>query len=265
MQRVIRRVTAGGAPRGRAGTSTHGAARRQDPSNHERRTRFRRKLIIAIDGPAGSGKSSTAKALAKALKIPFIDTGAMYRAVTLKAMSEGVSFADKPALVKIAERTRIELRGADPHKQRVFLDGKDVSKAIRSPEVTRNVFHIAQLPAIRREMVQKQRRMGLESGGVMEGRDIGTKVFPKADYKFYFEANPKIRALRRYRELMATGQKVTLPRVLDEIKKRDLTDYRRKEGPLRRAKDSRLIDTSSLTIQETVDKILRVVHVSQAA
>lgn len=218
------------------------------------------KLIIAIDGPAGSGKSSTAKALAKRMGLPYIDTGAMYRALTLKAMESGIRFEDVSSLVNLSKKTDINFKGTDPSTQRVFLDGKDVTEAIRQPELTKNVFHVAQEPLIRREMVKKQQELGRESGGVMEGRDIGTVVFPEADFKFFFEANPEIRARRRHRELLEAGKKVDLKTVAEDIKRRDDTDINRSEGPLRQAKDAHVIDTSSLTIDETIDKILQVVE-----
>ena len=222
-------------------------------------------LIIAIDGPAGSGKSSTAKALAKRLKLPYIDTGAMYRVVTLKAMQDGIPFTDKKRLMKIARKSRIEFQTAyrtasrgerDAVRQLVYLDGQDVTEAIRTPELTKNVFHIAQEPLIRREMVKKQRVMGLRQGGVMEGRDIGTVVFPDAPFKFYFDARPELRALRRYRELRAAGEQVTQAKVLRDILKRDRTDLTRKNSPLKPAKDAVVLDTSSLTIDQTVDRII---------
>ena len=180
-------------------------------------------------------------------------------------MQVGAPFEDKKGLLGLFKKTRIELIGTDPFKQRVCLDGKNVTKEIRLPEVTKNVFHVAQESLIRREMVKKQRSMGKKNGAVMEGRDIGTKVFPDADYKFYFEANDEIRARRRYRELIAAGQKVSLTQVLREQKKRDATDYNRKEGPLKVAKDAIVMDTSSLTIDETVDKILAVIKLSRAS
>jgi cytidylate kinase len=220
---------------------------------------MKKKLIIAVDGPAGSGKSSTAKALAKRMKLPFIDTGAMYRAVTLKAMRNHVPFEDKIKLVSVAKSCSIRLVGKDPAKQKVYLDGKDVTKAIREPELTKNVFYVAQEPLIRREMVKKQRAMGKKEGAVMEGRDIGTMVFPDADYKFFFTASDELRALRRQRELIAVGKNVPLEEVLKDIKKRDATDYNRKEGPLRQAKDAMLIDTTPLTIDETIDIMLAVI------
>ncbi len=219
-----------------------------------------RKLIIAIDGPAGSGKSSTAKALAKRMGMPYIDTGAMYRAVTLKAVREGVPFSETKKLIAITRRARIRLEGKDPAKQRVFLDGREVTKAIRLPELTKNVFYVAREPRIRRILVPKQRQMGKKAGGVMEGRDIGTVVFPDADFKFYFEASAAIRAKRRWRELIDAGQRVSLKQVLNDQRGRDLTDYRRKEGALKPAKDAIRMDTTSLTISQTVDKILNIIR-----
>ena len=228
-----------------------------------------KKLIIAIDGPAGSGKSSTAKALAKRLGLPYIDTGAMYRALTLEAMRKKIPFDDVKGLVKIAKNARIRfvkppLAGARARRagtspapaQKVYLNGKNVTDAIRTPELTRNVFYIAQIPAIRREMVKKQRQMGQRDGAVMEGRDIGTVVFPDADHKFYFTASQAIRAKRRHRDLFRAGKRMPVQQVLKDIVKRDKTDYSRKEGPLKKAKDVIEMDTTSLTIEETVDKIL---------
>src|SRR3989338_1947000 len=219
-----------------------------------------RKLIIAIDGPAGSGKSTTAQALAVRMKLPYIDTGAMYRAVTLRAMNERISFENKKALVVVAKKARIELKGKNPQKQRVLLDGKEVTKEIRLPELTKNVFYISQEPAIRREMVKKQQAMGKKAGAVMEGRDIGTKVFPNADYKFFFVASPEIRSKRRFKEIIAEGKKISIQEVLSDLIRRDKTDLTRKEGPLKKAKDALLIDTTSLTIEGTVDRILQIIQ-----
>ena len=219
-----------------------------------------RKLIIAIDGPAGSGKSTTAKLLASCLKVPYVDTGAMYRAITLKAMNEKVPFEDTKKLVVVAKKATIHLSETKRSKQKVFLDGKDVTKTIRTPELTKNVFRVAQNPAIRRVMVKKQRILGRKQGAVMEGRDIGTVVFPKADYKFYLIADPRLRAERRYKELIAAGKQVTLKEVIRDQKKRDAKDRNRKVGPLKKAKDAFLIDTTPLTIQGTVARILAVVR-----
>ncbi len=217
---------------------------------------MKKKLIIALDGPAGSGKSTTAKLLAEIIGVPYIDTGAMYRAATLKAMRAGVDLKNTRELIKIAKSASIRFKEGGGGKQRVFLDGKNVTQAIRRPELTKNIFYVAQEPIIRREMVKKQRALGSKSGAVMEGRDIGTVVFPKADYKFFLDADPTLRAMRRYKELLALGKKATLEEVSKDLKTRDATDINRKEGPLRPAKDAVRIDTTSLTIQETVDRIL---------
>ncbi len=214
-----------------------------------------KKLIIAIDGPAGSGKSTVAKIVAKKLKLPYIDTGAMYRAVTLKGIQEGIDLQNTKALIVAAKKARIELlevRG----QQKFLLDKKDVTQAIRTPELTKNVFYVAQEPLIRREMVKKQRLMGQKSGAVMEGRDIGTVVFPEADFKFYLEADPEVRARRRYLELRKTGGKAAYSEVLKDLIRRDRSDKTRKEGPLRVAKDAFFLNTTPLTIPEVVDTIL---------
>ncbi len=219
----------------------------------------KKKLIVAIDGPAGSGKSTTARRLAKRLGLPYIDTGAMYRALTLKVTRESIPFDDVPALVRSVKKAHIRLAG-DPEKQKVFLNGKDVTRPIREPELTNNVVYIAREPRIRHEMVKKQRAMGRQRGAVMEGRDIGTVVFPRADFKFYFEADSKLRARRRRRELLVAGKRPSFARVYAEILERDRADRTRKQGPLRRAKDARLMDTTLLTIDQTVDKILRIIE-----
>lgn len=218
-----------------------------------------KKLIIALDGPAGSGKSTTAKLLAETIKVPYIDTGAMYRAATLKAMREGVDLKNTPKLIKTAKAAKIQFKKSASGAQLVYLDGRDVTRDIRLPELTKNVFYVAQEPLIRREMVKKQRALGKKAGAVMEGRDIGTVVFPDADFKFYLDADIRLRAKRRYRDLKALGKRVTLKQVLTDQKRRDATDYNRKEGPLKIAKDALRIDTTSLTIEGTVDKILDIV------
>ena len=215
-----------------------------------------RKLIIAIDGPAGSGKSTTARALAMRLKLPYIDTGAMYRALTLEAMRLKIPFEDISQLAKLAKKIKIRFGPMRALKQKVYLNGRDVTKAIRTPQLTRNVMYVAREPRLRREMVKKQRSLGRLGGAVMEGRDIGTVVFPRADHKFFFDASPLVRARRRYRELLAEGKKTTLARVAREIEIRDRSDIDRKEGALKAAKDARLLDTSGLTISATVDRIL---------
>ena len=213
-----------------------------------------RKLIIAIDGPAGSGKSTTAKYLARLLKLPYIDSGAMYRATTWKIMQKHIPFSDLKRMVKVARKIKIRFSG-----KKVLADGRDVSKVIRTPELTKKVVHIAKQPLIRHEMVKKQRALGGAEGAVMEGRDIGTVVFPRADYKFYFDADLKIRAFRRWRDLKRAGKRMPISQVKKEVKERDLTDIRRKAGALKVAKGAIVLDTSGLTIPQTAVKILKII------
>lgn len=194
------------------------------------------------------------------LKLPYIDTGAMYRALTLEAMRLHIPFQNIPELVKLSKKIRIRFGPMRVFNQKVYLNGRDVTKAIRTPELTQNVVFVAREPRLRREMVKKQRALGKKGGAVMEGRDIGSVVFPKADYKFFFDASVEIRARRRYRELLAEGKKPSLARVAREIKLRDSSDRNRKAGALRVAKGARVLDTTSLTIPATVDKILAILR-----
>lgn len=211
-------------------------------------------LIIAIDGPAGSGKSTVSKLIAKRLGLIYIDTGAMYRALTLKAMRQGLDLEDGSALTELARTTKIELKDKD--SLHVFLDGVDVSVPIRTPEVTANVRYIARTPGVRQEMVKLQRAMGKKSGGVLEGRDIGTVVFPDADYKFYLDANPEERAKRRLKDLVELGRQTKVEDVKKDIVERDESDIKRAVGALKVAGDAIVIDTTSLSIDEVVDRLI---------
>lgn len=212
-------------------------------------------LIIAIDGPAGSGKSTVSKIVAKRLALLYIDTGAMYRALTLKAMREGINLEDEDALVSLAKSAMIGLEEKD--KLHVFLDGEDVSLAIRIPDVTANVKYIACVPGVRREMVALQRSIGQKHGGaVLEGRDIGTVVFPNADYKFYLDASPEERAKRRCKELIESGQKASEISVKEDILTRDDSDMKRSMGALKKADDAIFVDTTGLSIEGVTEKIL---------
>jgi len=216
-------------------------------------------MIIAIDGPAGSGKSTVSKAVAKRLGILYVDTGAMYRALTLKAIRKGCGFEDEKALIDLSAETEINLQ-ASGDTLKVFLDGEDVGAQIRTAELTNVVRYIARVPGVRSRMAELQRSVCAESDAVLEGRDIGTIVFPNAEFKFYLDADPKERANRRLKDLMATGHKMTLEEVEKAVKIRDKGDMTRQAGPLRCAEDAIVIDTTRLTAEEVAEKVLKTIH-----
>jgi cytidylate kinase len=214
-------------------------------------------MIIAIDGPAGSGKSTVSKRVAQRLNLLYVDTGAMYRALTLKAVARGLDLQDETTLVDLAKNTSVDLTYDKENRLIVLLDGKDVSGQIRTPELTKNIKFIAGTAGVRKEMVRMQRRTAKSgNGAVLEGRDIGTVVFPDADRKFYLDADFKERAARRYKELVESGQKVDLSDIEEDVKARDKSDMERDAGPLKKADDAIAIDTTDLSIDETVKKIL---------
>ncbi len=216
----------------------------------------RRKPIVAIDGPAGSGKSTTARLAAQRLGYLYLDTGAMYRAVTLKALREGVDVRDEEAVAKLAEEAQIDLVMRDG-KLTVLLDGEDVTEAIRMPEVSRNIGPVADNPEVRRILVERQRQMGKQGGVVAEGRDIGTVVFPDAEVKLFLTALPHERARRRHKELLSKGVNLPLSDIREEIEKRDQEDMSRPVGALRKAPDAIELDTTGLSIEEQVAEVVR--------
>jgi CMP/dCMP kinase len=207
------------------------------------------KLIIAIDGPVGSGKSTLARRVAAMMGYIYIDTGAMYRAVALKAQRHGISFDAWNALTSLAGETRIDLRANDAHQQ-VFLDGEDVTGAIRTPEVAQAASKVAVIPGVRKVLVAEQRRAGERGGVVMEGRDIGSVVFPDAHIKIFLTASPEIRAERRWHEHQQKGDAIDLARTLDEIHERDRRDRERKTSPLVRAPDAVVVDSTAMEPEE---------------
>ena len=219
---------------------------------------FMKKIVVAIDGPAGAGKSTIAKLVAEKLGYAYIDTGAMYRSVALKFLQTGKEF-DEAFISQLAQTMIIEFM-PEASVNRVFVDGVEVTDAIRSAEVTANVSRVAAIGDVREAMVAQQRRMG-ESGGVlMDGRDIGTVVFPNAQLKIFLTASVEERALRRYKELVAKGQDVDLAQLKKDIASRDKQDSERAISPLRQAEDALLLDTSDMNIDQVTAKILQLVE-----
>ncbi|MEK8022858.1 MAG: (d)CMP kinase [Candidatus Hydrogenedentota bacterium] len=215
--------------------------------------------VVAIDGPAGSGKSTVARRVAERLRFTHIDTGAMFRAVTLLALNKGVSIDDEASVSGAAADAKIELR-----EGKVFLDGADVTVEIRSGRVTRDVPRVSSYPRVRELLLDLQRSMARNTVGdgdssrggiVMEGRDIGTVVFPDARWKFFIDAAPEVRAKRRLEELAAAGRRKEFEWVLADIVKRDKDDRERPVAPLKPAEDATVIDTAPLSIDEVVDQI----------
>jgi cytidylate kinase len=215
-------------------------------------------LIVAIDGPAGAGKSTVARSLAARFGLLNIESGAMYRAFALKALQAGVPTGDAVALERLAQTTAVQLEPGEAGN-RVLLDGVDVTPQLRTPEVTSAASEVSVHPAIRRWLVGLQQSLGRQSGVVMEGRDIGTVVFPAAPVKIFLDASPERRGERRYEQVRGSGD--TLPAaVLEEIRERDRRDRTRAESPLRPAADAVRIDTSDLTLEEVVARAAALVE-----
>ncbi len=214
-----------------------------------------KKLVIAIDGPAASGKSTTARLVAEKLGYLHVDTGAMYRAITAKVLKSGIALNDTEKIQLLLRATRIELRSSGA-AVRVFLDGVDVTEQIRTSEVTRSVSAVSRLRQVREKMVREQRKMGDQGGIVLEGRDIGTVVFPNADLKIFMVADIEARARRRQRELDQTESDSGLDLLKREIEERDRLDSTRDESPLKKADDAIVLDTSTRSISQQVDFVV---------
>ena len=220
-------------------------------------------MIIAIDGPSGAGKSTLGKMLARELGLLYIDTGAMYRAAALAVVAAGVNASDDAAVAAVAERARIELVG-DPDSLRVLLDGRDVTEEIRGEQITRLSSVISTFPAVRRDLVRRQRELGARGGGVvLDGRDIGTVVFPHADVKFFLTAVPEARARRRYEEDKRKETELTFAETLADINTRDQRDSTRADSPLAIAPDAFVIDTTEMSVDEVFATMLAAVHERQ--
>jgi len=213
------------------------------------------KLIIAIDGPVGSGKSTVARRVAEMLGYAYLDSGAMYRAVGLKALRHGVPLDSPERLAALAGAARIDLVPRDG-KLLVLLDGEDITEAIRVPAVSRAASVVAVVPGVRHPMVAEQQRAGEQGGVVMEGRDIGSVVFPHADLKIFLDASPEVRARRRQRELEEKGEALEFEKVLAEVHERDRRDRGREMSPLVRATDAVVVDNSAMDAEETARVIV---------
>jgi cytidylate kinase len=222
-------------------------------------------LIIAIDGPSGAGKSTLGRMLARELGLLYADTGAMYRAVALAVVEANVSANDEERVAEVARRARVELAG-DPDRLRVSLDGRDVTAEIRTEQASRLASVISTIPEVRRELVRRQREMGGRGAGVvLDGRDIGTVVFPDADVKFFVTAVPEERAKRRYEQDHARTPSLTLADTLADLNARDRRDSTRADSPLKIADDAVVIDTTELPVEEVFARMLANVREKQLA
>lgn len=215
-------------------------------------------MNIAIDGPAGAGKSTIAKLLAAKLGILYLDTGAMYRAVGLKALNTGVDISDEAAVEKMLADTKIDVT-QENGVQHVYLDGNDVSSAIRENAVSKAASDISAVPCVRYKMVELQREIASRCDTVLDGRDIGTFVLPNAEYKIFLTASAEERAKRRYAELKAKGSTLTLEQIKDDIVKRDYNDSHRTLAPLKKADDATEVDTTAMCIDDVVGRIYAII------
>lgn len=215
-------------------------------------------MNIAIDGPAGAGKSTIAKLLASKLGILYLDTGAMYRAVGFKALNTGVDIADAAAVEKMLADTKIDVK-QEGGVQHVYLDGKDVSVDIRENRVSKAASDISAVPCVRYKMVELQREIAAKCDTVLDGRDIGTFVLPNAEHKIFLTASAEERAKRRFAELKAKGSDLTFEQIKDDILKRDYNDSHRALAPLKKADDATEVDTTSMTIEEVTEKLCAII------
>jgi cytidylate kinase len=226
-----------------------------------------RALIIAIDGPVASGKSTLAEKLAAEMGYLYFDTGAMYRAVTLAALQRGVSTDDEQAMTALAEQVQIDMRAAsqtDGRQYDVLLDGVDCTWSLRTPEVEANVSRVSAYPGVRAALTEQQRRIGLRGGVVMAGRDIGTVVLPEAQLKIFLEASPEVRAKRRFDEQRARGEAADYEEVLASLKERDEYDTNRAVAPLRPAEDAHRLNTNNLEPDDVLREVTQLAMRRQA-
>ena len=221
-----------------------------------------RKLIIAIDGPAGSGKSTVGKKVAEHLGYIYVDTGAMYRAAAWKALQKKIPLDDAAAIARLVRETSMRLT-CDYRQFQITIDGADVTQAIRAPEVSEASSRISTIAAVRQELVAQQQRLGEQGGVVMEGRDIGTVVFPNADVKVFLDATPEARGERRYAEDVRNGKPGRREVTIEAVRGRDRRDASRQASPMAPAKDSIYLDTTCLTVDQVVERILSLATAAQ--
>jgi CMP/dCMP kinase len=221
-----------------------------------------KKPVITIDGPAGAGKSTISRLLAKKMNLVYLDTGAMYRAVALQAKRMNIPFSDGSALYEMCENINIHFTG-DGENSAVCIDNEDVSKEIRMPEMDMLSSSVSAVMEVRKAMTDLQRKIGENGGLVAEGRDMGTVVFPGADYKYFITASPEIRAWRRYTERIARNESVNREDVEADIRKRDEQDQSRKLAPLKPAEDAVIVDTSEMGIEQVLEKIVTSINSSR--
>ena len=213
-------------------------------------------LVIAVDGPAGAGKSTIAKIIAKDLNINYIDTGAMYRAITYKCLSNNIDINNEEAVKEIAKQTDIDFKDNN-----IYLDGKIVNDEIRTIEVSNNVSNVAKIKEVRYLMVDVQREIGKRNSVILDGRDIGSYVFPDADYKFFLVATPEERGKRRHKELIEKGYEVSLEEIISDIIRRDEIDSNREFAPLVKAEDAIEIDTTGKGIEQVVQSVIEKINI----
>lgn len=216
----------------------------------------KRPPVIAVDGPAGAGKSTVARRVAEQLGLTYLDSGAMYRALAMKALRHGVDLRDENELLRLLTDTVIELRTVPGEPSTVLMDGDNVTEQLRTPEVNASVSLVAGFFTIREEMVKRQRQLARLGGVVMDGRDIGTHVLPDADLKFYLTASLEARAHRRLKDLERMGYRSDLNELANEIRHRDMLDTNRPFAPLRQARDAILVDTTDMEVDRVVDRII---------
>lgn len=219
-------------------------------------------VVVAIDGPSGVGKSTAAKALAERLELPYLDTGAMYRALGLKVLEAGIEPEDAPAVVALLETTSVDLVAEGSGALQVLLDGEPVGERIRTPRVSEVTSKISTYPEVRRRMVALQRHCGESTGGVVEGRDIGTRVFPGTPHKFFLEASPEVRLERRYQQLREKGSSVDRGELAADLERRDARDRGRADSPLSYDDSYTVVDASDLTAEEVVESLFDHVRTS---